>query len=189
MQSTQLDSCRLLQNRKFGSGRSSSPLRSICSSTTLTSRSKLGREDIKWQELLIHFRNVQAKHEKARRQTLGTDSSGQLGVSDLSANARPLGPTSARPPLRRKVTGDTPPALNTAQAQASGTGPSWSATLVPPRTSVLSPLNPKARTQAVLSASMSPAGVNAPAVGSPPPTATGTASQKQKRAYSLSRKA
>nr|XP_031864289.1 uncharacterized protein CI109_000202 [Kwoniella shandongensis]KAA5531361.1 hypothetical protein CI109_000202 [Kwoniella shandongensis] len=42
--------------------------------TTSTTRSKLGtKEEIKWQELLSHFRAVQARHEKARRQLHSTD--------------------------------------------------------------------------------------------------------------------
>ncbi|KAF7332341.1 Heat repeat containing protein [Mycena kentingensis (nom. inval.)] len=44
-------------------------------STLSSTRSKIGREDIKWQELLLHFRSVQSKHEKARRLALGTEGS------------------------------------------------------------------------------------------------------------------
>nr|ODN99803.1 vacuole morphology and inheritance protein 14 [Cryptococcus depauperatus CBS 7855] len=36
-------------------------------------RSKIGKEEIRWQELLSHFRNVQNRHEKARGQLQSTD--------------------------------------------------------------------------------------------------------------------
>ncbi|OXC65177.1 hypothetical protein AYX13_05657 [Cryptococcus neoformans] len=36
-------------------------------------RSKIGKDEIRWQELLSHFRNVQNRHEKARRQLNSTD--------------------------------------------------------------------------------------------------------------------
>ncbi|KAI5993628.1 vacuolar protein 14 C-terminal Fig4p binding-domain-containing protein [Pisolithus albus] len=88
----------------------------------LATRSKLGRDEIKWQELLSHFRTVQARHEKARRQALGTD---------LSAFGLGLGnPDPNRPPMRRRVTGDiVPPG--------------------PPRPA-LSPLNPRAKQNGLL---------------------------------------
>ncbi|WVO19011.1 uncharacterized protein IAS62_000287 [Cryptococcus decagattii] len=36
-------------------------------------RSKIGKDEIRWQELLSHFRSVQNRHEKARRQLSPTD--------------------------------------------------------------------------------------------------------------------
>jgi len=107
---------------------------------TLASRSKLGREDIKWQELLQYFRSVQSKHEKARRQALGTDMTSYSDYSDgdrvesssggPNSADRATGPsTLSRVPLRRRVTGELPPA----PAVVSG------------RPGALSPLNPRAR--------------------------------------------
>ncbi|KAI0722685.1 ARM repeat-containing protein [Earliella scabrosa] len=136
-----------------------------------STRSKLAREDIKWQELLQHFRAVQMKHEKARRQALGTD------ITSFTAYPYPNGTDSTKPPTppsgssggilhpppgRRKVTGDGP--------------------LRPPSRSggLLSPLNPKSRGQSGLVP-----GPNPP--NSPPPTMTQMQS-KVKRTLSLSRK-
>ena len=80
----------------------------------LSTRSKLGREEIKWQELLLHFRSVQAKHEKARRQALGADTipfSGFSATTDKSTDVGGNRPTTAgsRPPMRRRVTGGEGP--------------------------------------------------------------------------------
>ncbi|KAK2466024.1 hypothetical protein APHAL10511_001666 [Amanita phalloides] len=108
--------------------------------STIASRSKLGRDDIKWQELLHHFRSVQARHEKARRQQFGTDATSFSELPDGDKLGEPMGtglagervgrPTS-RPPMRRKVTGDIP----------GGSGG------VATRSGALSPLNPRARMQ------------------------------------------
>jgi vacuole morphology and inheritance protein 14 len=102
-----------------------------------TTRSKLGREDIKWSELLSHFRNVQNKHEKARRQAAGdtledmilplptfsnTDSTG----SAVSASVGNANGNSARPGMRRRVTGGTA-----------------DAPMARPSSRTLSPLNPR----------------------------------------------
>ena len=113
-----------------------------------STRSKLGREEIKWQELLLHFRSVQAKHEKARRQSLGADSS---PLSELLANDRDhtsQGSSQAGPPGfgagrnmgggglgRKKVMG--PP--------GGGGLPEVGIIRPPSRTGVLSPLNPRSR--------------------------------------------
>ena len=102
----------------------------------MSTRSKLGREDIKWQELLSHFRLVQGRHEKARRQAMGGDVSSfsDFGDSEKTSDAgHSVGPPASttapgRPPVRRKVTGDFTPGI--------------------PRLGVLSPLNPRARVQA-----------------------------------------
>ncbi|KAG5648826.1 hypothetical protein DXG03_000175 [Asterophora parasitica] len=104
----------------------------------LSTRSKLGRDEIKWQELLSHFRSVQAKHEKARRQ--GPDAS----YSDFTETEKatefnpPPGDRIGRPatvvgraPLRRRVTGELP--LNPAVTAAAA---------APNRNGALSPLNP-----------------------------------------------
>ena len=113
------------------------PFRSV---GTITARSKLGRDDIKWQELLHHFRSVQARHEKARRQQFGVDGSSSSEFPDGDKSSEPLGtglagervgrPTS-RPPMRRKATGEIPAGI---------VGPAT-------RSGALSPLNPRARMQ------------------------------------------
>lgn len=131
-----------------------------------STRSKLGREDIKWQELLQHFRTVQMKHEKARRQVLGTDVTSLTTfpyANGIDSTKPPTPPSGSGvgpvPPSRRKVTGDGP--------------------LRPPsRSGVLSPLNPKSRVQSGLGSAVVP------------PTSP-TAAQMQskvKRTSSLSRK-
>ncbi|KAI0774503.1 ARM repeat-containing protein [Fomes fomentarius] len=131
-----------------------------------STRSKLGREDIKWQELLQHFRTVQMKHEKARRQVLGTDVTSLTAfpyANGIDSTKPPTPPSGSGvgpvPPSRRKVTGDGP--------------------LRPPsRSGVLSPLNPKSRVQSGLGNAVVP------------PTSP-TAAQMQsklKRTSSLSRK-
>ncbi|WVR06414.1 hypothetical protein IAU60_003445 [Kwoniella sp. DSM 27419] len=69
-------------------------LRARLSSTTFgtatsTTRSKLsGKDEIKWQELLSHFRSVQGRHEKARRQLHSADigSSSSAHYSSPSQN-------------------------------------------------------------------------------------------------------
>ncbi|KAG6888905.1 hypothetical protein C0992_007144 [Termitomyces sp. T32_za158] len=98
---------------------------------------RLARDEIKWQDLLLHFRTVQAKHEKARRQAMGTDSTSYSDFLDNEKQAEGPGsqpvervgrpPTVGRAPLRRRVTGETP--LNPAMVRGG----------------VLSPLNPRAR--------------------------------------------
>ncbi|KAG1735700.1 vacuolar protein 14 C-terminal Fig4p binding-domain-containing protein [Suillus paluster] len=97
----------------------------------ITSRSKLGRDEIKWQELLNHFRALQSKHEKARRQDLGNSTSqDDITITPLSQ------PMSAKPPMRRRVTGDLPVPP-----------------VIPPKPA-LSPLNPKARQNGLLASTL-----------------------------------
>ena len=141
-----------------------------------STRSKLGREDIKWQELLQHFRTVQMKHEKARRQALGTDITSfsnypyTNGAYNVKPPTPPSGPGSGAiphaPPARRKVTGDGP--------------------LRPPSRSggMLSPLNPKARVQSGLANNVAPG----PQPPGSPTTQTTQLQSKVKRTLSLSRK-
>ncbi|THH12251.1 hypothetical protein EW145_g93 [Phellinidium pouzarii] len=69
------------------------------STATFSSRSKLGRgEEIKWQELLTHFRSVQLRHEKSRR---GEESSAAISVE---RNEKPAvnGAGPSRPGMRRR---------------------------------------------------------------------------------------
>lgn len=129
-----------------------------------STRSKLTRDEIKWPELLSHFRSVQARHEKARRVALGTS----LDVSSFNANAVPSisvssgqsdgdrdGRSGSRPQMRRRVTGPggEPP------GGGGGGGGSGSGQGIPPggrppsRSGALSPLNPRARVQGGLLAS------------------------------------
>jgi len=102
----------------------------------ISSRSKMGRDDIKWQELLLHFRSVQGKHEKARRAALGAETAPFSGFSGNSsektmessstrAGIGQAASANARPQIRRRVTGNEPPVP-----------------AIPPR-NVLSPLNPR----------------------------------------------
>lgn len=116
----------------------------------LSTRSKIGREEIKWTELLQHFRVVQSKHEKARRQALGTDTSFSeyQFPSETDKYSEPggerLGRPTGRPAMRRKVTGGggdmsiNSNAANTGNVTPAPTSPFS-------RSSVLSPLNPRAR--------------------------------------------
>lgn len=99
-------------------------------SNVSATRSKLGREDIKWSELLSHFRSVQNRHEKSRRQTNGevdvSPASDFYSVADKTSGASAntsANANLAKPAIRRRVTatGDRPPSR------------------------ALSPLNPRAR--------------------------------------------
>ncbi|PPQ70437.1 hypothetical protein CVT26_013931 [Gymnopilus dilepis] len=137
---------------------------------TLSSRSKLGRDEIKWQELLNHFRSVQARHEKARRQALGNDTSPIIGFLAEDKLVEPperagRAATPARPPMRRRVTGEVGP---------PNIGP------IPSRAGALSPLNPKARV---------PSGLTNLMGSSSTPTNPALAHvQKQRRPPELNRK-
>lgn len=148
--------------------------------SSITSRSKLGRDDIKWQELLLHFRSIQAKHEKARRQAMGTDTPFTgFAATNAAERSDPIKSPSLRPPARRKVTGQgaerDPVTVPAVQALT---------TSVPPRSGALSPLNPRARgpTSFLASALSSGPASQATITGQPPP------GRQQKRALSLSRK-
>ncbi|KAL1659728.1 vacuolar protein 14 C-terminal Fig4p binding-domain-containing protein [Schizophyllum commune] len=125
------------------------------SSISIPARSKVNRdrEEIRWQELLQHFRTVQGKHEKARRLALGSDGSPFTSFLEAERYGDPSatsgGPsrpsTVTRPPMRRKVTGS--PETATVNPQAS-----------PPAQQrgggALSPLNPRARGQTGLLSSV-----------------------------------
>jgi len=118
--------------------------------STISTRSKIGQQgDIKWQELLGHFRAVQVKHEKARRQALGVDGLAFSGFdtpkSSIDASSSGSGAGAGSGPvssMRRRVTGDpTPP---------PGTGTGTGVVGRP----ALSPLNPRARQNGLLSTAM-----------------------------------
>ncbi|PFH51323.1 hypothetical protein AMATHDRAFT_75047 [Amanita thiersii Skay4041] len=110
--------------------------------STISTRSKIGREDIKWPELLHHFRSVQARHEKARRLQFGVDTAPfldfpegdrvgeQMGLGVSTSSERGRGAGTSRPYLRRKVTNE----ISAAAGNGLRPGP-------------LSPLNPRARVQ------------------------------------------
>ncbi|KAH7343417.1 vacuolar protein 14 C-terminal Fig4p binding-domain-containing protein [Rhizoctonia solani] len=66
----------------------------------VANRSKVTRDEIKWQELLSHFRSVQAKHEKARRRDLAIEP--EFSFIDANESDRAQG-SSGRPMMRRKV--------------------------------------------------------------------------------------
>ncbi|KAF9036368.1 hypothetical protein BJ165DRAFT_1533198 [Panaeolus papilionaceus] len=124
----------------------------------ISTGSKIDRDDIKWQELLRHFRTVQAKHEKTRRQALGSDTAPILGFqedkiswnSEKRGRARPVG----RPPLHRRATG---------APEMQGVV-STHPVLAPPRTRALSPLNPNSRVPST------PTSINGTASAPTPPS-------------------
>jgi len=122
---------------------------------------------------------VQAKHEKARRQAIGSDTSPILGalpdekfVDSMEKTGRnaPVG----RPPMRRRVTGEVPL-------------PPSSVPNPPARTGALSPLNPQRRPPGALSNLMSP-----PATATPLPSnlnpAAGFTAQKHRRSMELTKR-
>ncbi|CUA69135.1 hypothetical protein RSOLAG22IIIB_03813 [Rhizoctonia solani] len=75
------------------------PQRTSTVATQVSNRSKVARDEIKWQELLSHFRSVQAKHEKARRPDLAIEP--EFSFIDRNESDRAQG--SNRPMMRRKV--------------------------------------------------------------------------------------
>ena len=140
----------------------------------------MGRDEIKWQELLSHFRSVQAKHEKARRQAIGNDGSPVLGALPdekfADTTEKPGRGTVNRPPMRRRVTGDVslPPSL----------APNSAA-----RTGALSPLNPQRKPPGALSNLMSPPATTAAMPSNLNPAIIGlTPAQKQRRSIDLTKK-
>jgi vacuole morphology and inheritance protein 14 len=153
---------------------------SIRTTGAIAGRSKLSRDEIKWQELLLHFRSVQAKHEKARRQAMGNDGSPILGAlpdekfadsTEKTGRGTPIN----RPPLRRRVTGDVslPPSL----------APNASS-----RTGALSPLNPQRKPPGALSSLMSPPAATAAIPSNPNPAVGFTFGQKPRRSIDLTKK-
>ncbi|CAE6520257.1 unnamed protein product [Rhizoctonia solani] len=75
------------------------PQRTSTVATQVANRSKVARDEIKWQELLSHFRSVQAKHEKARRRDLAIEP--EFSFIDPNEPDRAQG--SNRPTMRRKL--------------------------------------------------------------------------------------
>ncbi|KAG6373813.1 vacuolar protein 14 C-terminal Fig4p binding-domain-containing protein [Boletus reticuloceps] len=142
---------------------------------SISTRSKLGQSEIKWQDLLSHFRAVQAKHEKARRQALGADGLAFAGFdtktddgskpTDGGSGNGPIGPS-----MRRRVTGADP---------ALQTGPGASGR------PALSPLNPRARQNGLLSTATATMGQVTPSFSGSALNATGVSlamqQQKQRR--------
>jgi len=137
----------------------------------------MGRDEIKWQELLAHFRSIQAKHEKARRQAMGTDGSPVLGAlpDEKLADTTERPGRVIRPPMRRRVTGDVslPPSL----------APNSSS-----RTGALSPLNPQRKPPGALSNLMSPPATTATVPSNLNPAMGLTSAQKQRRSIDLTKK-
>jgi len=108
-------------------------------STIASSRSKVVRDEIKWQELFNHFRAVQAKHEKSRR--MGNGSAGPLldGYQEK------------RPTTRRRTTNESM-GMGMGMGMGAGAGSAASSSVgsanvgpAPPR--ALSPLNPRSSAQ------------------------------------------
>ncbi|CAE6433287.1 unnamed protein product [Rhizoctonia solani] len=75
------------------------PPRASTVATQVANRTKVTRDEIKWQELLSHFRAVQAKHEKARRRDLAIEP--EFSFMDQTESDRSQ-PSSVRPNMRRK---------------------------------------------------------------------------------------
>ncbi|KAJ7129336.1 vacuolar protein 14 C-terminal Fig4p binding-domain-containing protein [Mycena epipterygia] len=149
---------------------------------SLSTRSKIGRDEIKWQELLLHFRSVQSKHEKSRRQALGTDASAfSSGLSDSDKTEDRPGRSSgsgSRPGIRRKVTGE----INVGVPTGVAAGP------LSARSGILSPLNPRARGQSGLLASAMIAQSGPAPVPLSPAALLAQQTQKQRRTIGLGRK-
>ncbi|EJD53971.1 ARM repeat-containing protein [Auricularia subglabra TFB-10046 SS5] len=89
-----------------------------------SARSKIIKEDIKWQDLLNHFRAVQVKHEKSRRMDFNSSSGNgpSLGDSAFTGTTerteRSYMSNGSRPTSRRRVTGESvqmplPPPIDT----------------------------------------------------------------------------
>ncbi|KAK6908076.1 hypothetical protein I203_102077 [Kwoniella mangroviensis CBS 8507] len=121
---------------------------STFSSAAAATKSRLGnKEEIKWQELLSHFRSVQAKHEKARRQLHSADLPGSLSSIHYSSPSQSglnsIPNTSSMPSAGQKSSGGTikkkfastsasASRQNSVEVSAAGIGRSG-----------ISPLNPK----------------------------------------------
>ncbi|KAH9989128.1 vacuolar protein 14 C-terminal Fig4p binding-domain-containing protein [Russula vinacea] len=88
---------------------------------TVATRSKLARDEIKWPELLAHFRTVQTRHERARRAVLGS-------APDISSTLPTSAPQSPPNP-RARVQGGVATTL-TAQGQVLGARPKRGLSLV-----------------------------------------------------------
>ncbi|KAG8739366.1 hypothetical protein FRC10_005685 [Ceratobasidium sp. 414] len=95
-------------------------------SNVIATRSTIAREQIKWQELLSHFRAVQAKHEKARRRDLATEPEFSFLGAEPERQLAPSQGAPVRPGMRRKVS-----------------QPAEIPQVAPPRQGALSPLNPR----------------------------------------------
>ncbi|OCF45938.1 vacuole morphology and inheritance protein 14 [Kwoniella heveanensis CBS 569] len=122
------------------------PIASSKSAAASATRSKLGnKEEIKWQELLSHFRSVQARHEKARRQLHSTDigSMSSIHYSSPSQSGAAAVPPSASMPGGTKS--GTMKKKSTFSSSATGSRQSSLEVGQNTRlsTSGISPLNPK----------------------------------------------
>lgn len=152
---------------------------SAVASGTLGTRSKIVRDEIKWVELLSHFRNVQIKHEKSRRTGLSGDTG---SVSGFSVNGETGGQSNSS---REKLNGE-----RSSERSSSATGVRDGIPTRPqPRRKasatgggVLSPLNPKRATGMLTALSGG---------GSKPPISSGSRplspplAEKQRRALGL----
>jgi vacuole morphology and inheritance protein 14 len=140
----------------------------------MPSRSKIGRDEIKWQELLSHFRTVQSRHEKSRRSGDGAVVSGfgVSGIMSTGSSATSSSTSLVRPVPRRKLT----------NGEVQGPPPR-------PGGTALSPLNPKAQVRV---ASGNQNGLLATALsaasGSARPMSPPLSANKQRRALGVTRK-
>ncbi|KAL0580708.1 hypothetical protein V5O48_001266 [Marasmius crinis-equi] len=149
----------------------------------MSNRSKLTRDDIKWQELLQHFRSVQSRHEKARRQALGADATSFPGFYEFDRQSdqgdKAGRPTPVRPGIRRKATGTGDISIATSNASSSSAPVQVPSAPYSPRAGALSPLNPRARNNGA---------TNGPSTPLNPSAILTQQAQKQKRMISLTRK-
>lgn len=142
----------------------------------VTGRSKMSRDEIKWQELLQHFRQVQARHERSKRAT-GFESTSLSNFPELDKtevyNEKSSKPSAKVPPMRRRVTGD----VSTTATPAGRSG-------------ALSPLNPKARGPGGLPVNLTPPGIAQAGLvtNNLNAAASLTQAQKARRPADLSRK-
>nr|XP_019045512.1 vacuole morphology and inheritance protein 14 [Kwoniella bestiolae CBS 10118]OCF24442.1 vacuole morphology and inheritance protein 14 [Kwoniella bestiolae CBS 10118] len=113
---------------------------STFSSAAAATKSRLGnKEEIKWQELLSHFRSVQAKHEKARRQLHSADLS-SIHYSSPSQSGLNSIPNSTLLPSSKSGPGTMK--KKSASTSASASGSRQNSVEVSSRSGI-SPLNPK----------------------------------------------
>ncbi|KAG9048287.1 hypothetical protein FS837_000350 [Tulasnella sp. UAMH 9824] len=154
--------------------------RSTVASGTLASRSKIARDEIKWVELLSHFRSVQIKHEKSRRTGISGDNgsvsgfsvNGETGGQSNSSRERGSGERMGDRSNGGPGARDGVPSRPLPRRKASATGGA-----------VLSPLNPKSRTTGML-ASLSGGG-SKPAITAGARPLSPPLAEKQRRALGL----
>ncbi|ORX37306.1 vacuolar protein 14 C-terminal Fig4p binding-domain-containing protein [Kockovaella imperatae] len=143
-QSSAFVSLRARLSIVHSSGYQPSPAKSVSTTSNVVAaaRSKFTKDEIKWQELLSHFRSVQARHEKARRQ-LHSVEMGTLGSVHYSSPSQTFisAPSTAAVGSSSQI-----PKMATVRKKGAGPmtpGPSTSGLSGPRSSSGLSSLNPR----------------------------------------------